>query len=616
MDYLPELMPALVPSLAWALIDFAWQGALVACAAALLLALMRGARPQLRYLVLCVALLACLALPAAGVAVRLLEAADAGPVTTTTLAAFVVPAAPIDAPSGALLPVVGAGWHAALQANLPLVTQAWALGVALFALRMLMGLAGVRSHSREAAARGDPALARCVQRLARRFGIRRPVRLGCVEGIDSPLTAGWWRPVVLVPAALAARMPPDLLEALLAHELAHIRRHDYLVNLVQGAIEIVLFYHPATWWLSARIRHEREQVADDLAASVLGEPRRLALALSELDRVRLVQPQLAPAANGGHLMSRIKRLVRPTREPLNWKIAVPILGLAAACAGLYANAAQPPKPAAAAPAAPAVTAAQPAPAAARAAPRARQRASGEGYAIVRATDKGNHITVNGSDRADIDAAKSGIKGDFIWFRRGGQAYVIDDPALVAKAAQAWAPMDALGKEMDAHGRKMGEHGKTMEALGQKMATAAAARAEPTRKQALAFQERIHALAMQRVALAMDAAAAQRDIDAAEGVDRTQQRARLDAVRAKEEAIEAQIDAESAAFEALHAMDEAAMEAVGRDMEKAGEPMEALGAEMEALGERMKAEGEIADKATRALIERALEGGKARPAPRG
>lgn len=621
MDYLAHLMPALAPSLAWALIDFAWQGVLVGCAAALLLALMRSARPQARYLVGCLALLACLVLPVAGVMQRLADAAAARPVTTTTLASFAIPAAaPLTEASIAQPRQAGPGWHAALQAHLPLVTTAWACGVAVLALRMLLGLAWVRSRSMEAAMRSEPALAAAARRLAAAFGIRREVRIGLAGGIDGPVTAGWWRPIVLVPAALAARMPPELLEALLAHELAHIRRHDYLVNLVQGAIEIVLFYHPAVWWLSARVRHEREQVADDLAASVLGEPRRLALALSELDLVRLDQPQLAPAAHGGHLMSRIKRLVRPTREPLNWKIAVPILGLAAACAGLYANAAQPPAPAPAAAAAPApAKAVQPAPAAPAAKRHREERHpafSGEGYAIVREADKGKHITVHGGGRADIEAARSAIKGDFIWFRHDGEPYVIEDPALVARAVQAWAPMDALGKEMEAHGAQMEKHGKVMEALGTKMAAAASKRAKPAREQELAFRQRIDALAARRAELAAQAAAAQRDIDAQEGRDRSEQRAKLEAMRAQEDAVEAQIAAASAGFEAEHLIDEEAMESVGREMEKAGEPMEALGAKMEALGERMKEQGKVSDKAMRALIGDALASGKARPAPRG
>ncbi|HEY1044176.1 MAG TPA: M56 family metallopeptidase, partial [Telluria sp.] len=329
MPPLADFLSTFMPSLAWALLDFVWQDMLVGWGAALLFSLMRSARPQARYLVGCAALLLCIALPLSGVILRMSATPLPAAVTATIL--------PLAASEPAAMPPVAlaataqlAGWRDALQDRLPLVLALWACGAGLLALRMVLGLAWVRSRSRAGHSRRDPLLQLQLSRMAQRFGIGRPVTLGIVDDLTSPVTAGWWRPVVLVPAALIARIPPELLEALVAHELAHIRRHDYLVNLVQGAIEIVLFYHPTVWWLSGRVRAEREQIADDLAASMLGEPRRLALALSELDRLQLLTPTLAHAAHGGNLMTRIQRLVSPTSEPLNWKIAVPILGLAAA----------------------------------------------------------------------------------------------------------------------------------------------------------------------------------------------------------------------------------------------------------------------------------------------
>jgi D-alanyl-D-alanine endopeptidase (penicillin-binding protein 7) len=171
--------------------------------------------------------------------------------------------------------------------------------------------------------RTDPHWNARLANMAAQFGIARTVRLRVVDTLASPVTAGWWRPVVLVPASLLSGMPPQLLEALLAHELADVRRCDYLVNLAQSVIETILFYHPVVWWLSHRIRAEREQIADDIAARHLGEPRRLALALSELERLQFSTRHLAQAANGGDLMTRIKRLVRPETQAFNWKAAVP-----------------------------------------------------------------------------------------------------------------------------------------------------------------------------------------------------------------------------------------------------------------------------------------------------
>ena len=149
------------------------------------------------------------------------------------------------------------------------------------------------------------------------------------------MTAGWFKPVLLVPANLVTGMPPDLLEALLAHELAHVRRHDYLVNLLQFAAEILLFFHPTVWWLSRRIRIERERIADDMAAALIGQPRRLA----RLERLEPGCRRRARAggagARDGDLLDRIRRLTRPDSLPARRAVAMPALAamLAVAIAG-------------------------------------------------------------------------------------------------------------------------------------------------------------------------------------------------------------------------------------------------------------------------------------------
>lgn len=321
-------MSTLVSQLGWTLLQFAWQGALIACAAALGMAALRNSRPQTRYAVACAALLACLAWPALTLALRLL-AADGG-----------------DLPAVARLFDGGAAIGGArkpldwLHAHLGAIVLAWAAGAAALSLRMALGLWWIARAARSE--RRSPRWQAHVCSLARRYGIGRAVALRIVDGIASPLTAGWWRPVVLLPSSLLTGMPADLLEALLAHELAHIRRADYLVNLLQNVVETLLFYHPAVWWLSARIRHEREHIADDLAAREVG-PHRLALALSELEKRQFSATGLALGAAGGDLMQRITRLLRPRRQQLGWKALLPLLGVSAAliagCAQLQAGSA-------------------------------------------------------------------------------------------------------------------------------------------------------------------------------------------------------------------------------------------------------------------------------------
>ena len=124
-----------------------------------------------------------------------------------------------------------------------------------------------------------------------------------------PTVIGWLKPVVLLPASALAGLAPNQIEAILAHELAHIRRHDYLVNLCRRVVETLLFYHPAVWWLSRRIRAERENCCDDLAVSLCGDPVAYAAALAELEGLRSTTGDLVLAATGGSLLQRVRRLL-------------------------------------------------------------------------------------------------------------------------------------------------------------------------------------------------------------------------------------------------------------------------------------------------------------------
>ena len=123
------------------------------------------------------------------------------------------------------------------------------------------------------------------------------------------MVIGWLRPLVLVPIAAFAGLAPQQIEALLAHELAHIRRHDYLVNVLQRVVEAVLFYHPAVWWVSNQIRKERELCCDDVAVAASGDALSYAHALADLESSRPAHARTSIAANGGSLLSRIRRLV-------------------------------------------------------------------------------------------------------------------------------------------------------------------------------------------------------------------------------------------------------------------------------------------------------------------
>jgi uncharacterized protein (TIGR03435 family) len=157
--------------------------------------------------------------------------------------------------------------------------------------------------------------------------------------VQVPTVVGWLRPVVLVPVGALGGLPAEHLEALLLHELAHIRRHDYLVNILQSVAEALLFYHPAVWWVSGHIRAERELCCDDVAVAVSGDALTYARALAQLESYRPAHISAAVAANGASLPDRIARLLglsRPAaRSGLGSGVLTVAVLLVAAAYGLF-----------------------------------------------------------------------------------------------------------------------------------------------------------------------------------------------------------------------------------------------------------------------------------------
>ena len=156
----------------------------------------------------------------------------------------------------------------------------------LLSLRLAAGWVIVERLRRRSTRAVSAALASRVARMARQLRVSRPVRALESAIVDVPTVVGWLRPVILLPASALAGLSPAQLEAVIAHELAHVRRHDYLVNLLQAVVETLLFYHPAVWWLSHRIRIERENCCDDLAVELCGDRVDYARALADLEELR------------------------------------------------------------------------------------------------------------------------------------------------------------------------------------------------------------------------------------------------------------------------------------------------------------------------------------------
>jgi len=311
----------LVTALGWALIHFIWQGTLVALLLAGVLRMLRGRSTDIRYAAACAALLLMLMGPLTTMAIIRLSVPDktangmpsvfAAQPESQPLAVEIEPAgAPTQIANVATSPRPwSSAWSVSLVSLLPWMILLWLLGVVFFSLRLIGGWLYTRRLMRYGTRSLEEKWGQILHRLCRQLRVTRPVRLLESALVQVPMVIGWLRPVILLPVGALTGLTPQQLEAIIAHELAHIRRHDYLINLLQAVIETLLFYHPAVWWVSRRIRQEREHCCDDLAVAVCGDALTYARALLEMEQLRAAGPQLALAANGGLLMNRIQRLV-------------------------------------------------------------------------------------------------------------------------------------------------------------------------------------------------------------------------------------------------------------------------------------------------------------------
>ncbi len=346
-----------IEPLGWALLHFLWQGAAIALVLRGFLRLTRRSAPRIRY----AAAAAALALMMAAVAgtlwwqVRAIPEPPRAETQTTEATAMVsaIPApstAPLESFKSLPSPEPSTPGNAApaaptasppapapatgerLRPLLPWMVGVWAAGVALFSLRLVIGWRTVRRWRASGTATIPAEWQARFAALCERLRLTRPVRMLSSATVAVPVVIGWLKPVVLLPASLLAGMPAAQLEAVLAHELAHVRRHDYLVNLLQTLLETLFFYHPAVWWVSAQLRQEREHCCDDIAASLHGDTLGYARALTALEELRAL-PAVGVSAAGGSLLQRIRRLAGLPEERAA-RLAWPVWILTAASLAL------------------------------------------------------------------------------------------------------------------------------------------------------------------------------------------------------------------------------------------------------------------------------------------
>lgn len=288
------------------LIHFVWQGGLLMGVAMGFLALLRNRSAQARYVALCGVLLLMAFSPFITAAVISPEARISPMLSVATERAIHSELSPGDlsVPTGAELPTpVPMPNEAALR----WIVIGWLVGVGVLTVRVLGGVITLTGLARNGRLPVPEELQERFRSLANRMGLRRFPKFYLSDRVTVPTVIGAFRGVVLLPVSVATGMSPRLLETILVHELAHVARFDFLINAFQAVIEVVLFYHPAVWWVSQRIREERENCCDDLVIATLSDRKAYAHALTALAELR--GHSLAMRADGGELLVRVRRIL-------------------------------------------------------------------------------------------------------------------------------------------------------------------------------------------------------------------------------------------------------------------------------------------------------------------
>jgi beta-lactamase regulating signal transducer with metallopeptidase domain/uncharacterized protein YnzC (UPF0291/DUF896 family) len=294
------ISPETMQGLSWTLVHFLWQGAALAALLWFALTAIRSASG--RYVASVIVLVLMLAAPVFTFVSLASKTGEIGNPQSARL---------VHSTSAAVMTTIPAEQQTRSSAGksiTPWLVEGWLIGVVALSLRSAGGLLLLGRLRRQTAIAISAPLKDACLALQQRMGLHHIVEYCESHEIDSPAVIGWFRPVVLLPVSALTGLSQEQLEAVIAHELAHIKRMDAFVNLFQIFVESVLFYHPAVWWVSRRIRAEREHCCDDAAIAVCGDRLEYARALTLMEGWRAA-PRMALAANGGSLTARVKRLL-------------------------------------------------------------------------------------------------------------------------------------------------------------------------------------------------------------------------------------------------------------------------------------------------------------------
>ncbi|MCC6458929.1 MAG: M48 family metalloprotease [Saprospiraceae bacterium] len=314
-DHLLPVSDAFIRPFCWTLLHSLWQGVLLALLAGLVLQSTQKTSSALRYQLLALLFALFFATVAATFIWQWQQTAETG-------AALAVPAETA-ASTGERADITLAtsfwtsGYQSYLDAGIAffnrhaaVLTLLWALVFLLKCLNMILDLYRIRQLRTRGAIAPPAGWQNRVQVLAAQLGIRQRVTLLESARVQVPSAIGILKPVILVPLGLLAQLPAEQVEGILLHELAHIRRRDFLVNLLQHVAETIFFFNPAVLWVSALLREEREHCCDELAVATLRHKAGYLNALLYFEKFKPAPYALAfPGAGKGHLLNRVKRII-------------------------------------------------------------------------------------------------------------------------------------------------------------------------------------------------------------------------------------------------------------------------------------------------------------------
>jgi len=315
----------IIETLGWTLLHSFWQIGFAALILFLALQILRESSANFRYLASISAVILSLILPIATFVYlssgsTFLNIVKTPPATITKSAPPIKNAASVETIEKTQVSRL----NATVQANaspsskipfLPILVGLWLIGVLIFSIRLTGGVWTVHLYKTRKVSAVEKHWQEKFGEFCESLQIRQKVTFLQSQMVEMPVVIGWLKPIVLVPASAFLQISSKELETILIHELTHIKRNDYLINLGQSLVEILFFFHPCVWWMSARMRSEREFAVDEIVSQIFETERFVyAKALAQLEDSRAVAPTLAMAADGGNLMKRIEKILNGSRK--------------------------------------------------------------------------------------------------------------------------------------------------------------------------------------------------------------------------------------------------------------------------------------------------------------